>query len=205
MADGKYKRRLRTQWLTVGESANLLACAPRTITTLFDEGRLAGYRLPGPRGERRILASSMRQLMLDLKIPARFGFDVLPGVLLITPHTRMVESIRERLPEHADRILQGRTRLEAGNLLADHPWELIWLDATEGRADAIRDIAWLVSLAESHGHPVPQLIVLVGEDESASQDFLPAIAQDRIDILGLADRIAELLRWQLPPAVRPAT
>lgn len=55
--------------LTIGQVAKLLSCCPRTATKWFDSGLLKGYRMPGPRGFRRVLRASVFEFARAHGIP----------------------------------------------------------------------------------------------------------------------------------------
>ena len=54
--------------MTIAEACELFGVCPRTIAKWYDEGRLAGHRLPGPRGPRRLERSSVMGLARELGI-----------------------------------------------------------------------------------------------------------------------------------------
>jgi excisionase family DNA binding protein len=58
-----------TNFLKVGQVANLLSVSCRVVAKWFDNGELKGYRLPGPKGERRIYRASFDDFIKRHAIP----------------------------------------------------------------------------------------------------------------------------------------
>lgn len=149
---------------TTGQIAKICKVAPRTVSKWFDAGHLAGYRIPGPKGQgdRRVLRENLIRFLNDFGFPlnevTESGDSV---VLLVGVDPVTAARLQSCLPENII-AKAAPTVFEAGVIAERTEASTIIIDLSIGRTEAIQ-IATNLRRNPSHGKAI--LIALANEDE----------------------------------------
>ena len=113
---------------TTGEAARICNISQQTIIRCFDDGRLAGFRVPGSRF-RRIPRNCLIKFMRDHRIPLGDLEHAARRVLVVDDEPAVVEMLRDLLTRNGRfEVKTGSNGFEAGMLARQFQPDIILLD-----------------------------------------------------------------------------
>ena len=151
---------------TTGQVAKALGMSPRTVSKLVDSGRLKGYRIPGPQGDRRIPRCNLVRFMISNNMPLEMIDTQRPRLLFVTGCSRTSQQVSAvKVDQESFSVCVASNGFEAAQVItAGTPPKFVMVDFTIGRSEAIQLVRFVRSVLSAES-PDTRYIAIASEDE----------------------------------------